>query len=935
MDIYQQFLDEQEKARGLSPVGQAATQSGTPAIDSAVSSVTGQPDKEEDDFSVIDEIGRAVGTGATEMINAVGELPSDLGLTDTPVWEIEPLSEKPETLAGEIGATAVQFMIPYTGAFKVMNAFKFARAAGKVGKVSQALAAGAVTDFVAFEADDPFLSGLIQDTPALQNPITEFLAADEKDPAAMNRLRHAVEGLGLGLAFPKIIEGITKVGVGTGKMAVNATAGTVKAITPKPIADAANGIAKKAKEQVDVLYQKVSEGNLGAKKIAEQKEALGAKDFKESLTTYEWARVGNAKGTIQERATHKLLEFADDPVKGVHLKEVGDGIVTILNRTASYGKEALDDIEKLAKYSMAKQNKAKFGRRADELAAKRKEWLTDPKNAKKKMPEKLKKKQDFEADDISGGISSKEVSAFEREWAGKVLRDPGYAGKIEGSLKELGDMNKNLLGIMEREGMIDAATKARYLRDGDLHMYFHREKVIEDGFTTATKKVYGKKGDPSTQKLKAISEKDIEKVADVDDVMLNTIRAHTKIYGDIIDNRIKRKMYEGIEDIGKLTREKGMGEEAAKDAMSRWAVKLDSKDKKLIERMNRDYHVDTVKVAGKDEHWVLKDRFLVDQFQAMGPKSISEGTMRMLRAGRAFKTTASNLITLNPGFFLYANLLRDTVAVSVLSRSGFRPGVDSMKGLARTMGDYSASGYKKWANRFNPKKYHAVSEGSGGMFQDLKNQGGTFGKHVYAPEGMIRGEEGVFSKLTAKQQLKQAGVRAADPKHILDMKNNTKKFIERVEDFTSRFEYASRTEEYKRLLDLGYSHLKASILARDVAIDFGNRGTSTLFRAMTATVPFLNAHVQGITRTLRAYGAKRLVGGKLSKIEQEELGRVYAKTTTLAQISTLLYFYHQKSGELFGDESVREVYDGLDDYIKEKNGWNDSVPAYKDEVVLD
>jgi hypothetical protein len=49
------------------------------------------------------------------------------------------------------------------------------------------------------------------------------------------------------------------------------------------------------------------------------------------------------------------------------------------------------------------------------------------------------------------------------------------------------------------------------------------------------------------------------------------------------------------------------------------------------------------------------------------------------------------------------------------------------------------------------------------------------------------------------------------------------------------------------------------------------------------------------------------------------LVRAYEKTATLAQISGILYFYHLKGEELFGDPSIKRTYDSVPDYVKEKN----------------
>ncbi len=70
---------------------------------------------------------------------------------------------------------------------------------------------GAATDFSVFDAHAERLSNLVEEHPALRNPITSFLAADPNDSEALGRLKNSLEGLGLGLAT----EGFTKALAGT------------------------------------------------------------------------------------------------------------------------------------------------------------------------------------------------------------------------------------------------------------------------------------------------------------------------------------------------------------------------------------------------------------------------------------------------------------------------------------------------------------------------------------------------------------------------------------------------------------------------------------------------------------------------------------------------------------------------------------------------
>ena len=64
---------------------------------------------------------------------------------------------------------------------------------------------GAVADFSVFDPHEARLSDLIEEVPALKNPVSEFLAADPEDSAAEGRLKNAAEGLGLGVLTDGLI----------------------------------------------------------------------------------------------------------------------------------------------------------------------------------------------------------------------------------------------------------------------------------------------------------------------------------------------------------------------------------------------------------------------------------------------------------------------------------------------------------------------------------------------------------------------------------------------------------------------------------------------------------------------------------------------------------------------------------------------------------
>jgi len=80
--------------------------------------------------------------------------------------------------------------------------------AATMGRVAGAAAQGAIADFVAFDPHEERLSNLVEEYPALSNPVTQYLAADPNDSEAEGRFKNAVEGLGIGAAMDGLLHGL-------------------------------------------------------------------------------------------------------------------------------------------------------------------------------------------------------------------------------------------------------------------------------------------------------------------------------------------------------------------------------------------------------------------------------------------------------------------------------------------------------------------------------------------------------------------------------------------------------------------------------------------------------------------------------------------------------------------------------------------------------
>ena len=70
------------------------------------------------------------------------------------------------------------------------------------------MAAGAIADFSMFQAQEERLSNLIETFPSLNNPISEYLAADADDGEIEGRLKNTLEGLALGGVVDGLIAGV-------------------------------------------------------------------------------------------------------------------------------------------------------------------------------------------------------------------------------------------------------------------------------------------------------------------------------------------------------------------------------------------------------------------------------------------------------------------------------------------------------------------------------------------------------------------------------------------------------------------------------------------------------------------------------------------------------------------------------------------------------
>ena len=132
-------------------------------------------------------------------------------------------------------------------------------------------------------------------------------------------------------------------------------------------------------------------------------------------------------------------------------------------------------------------------------------------------------------------------------------------------------------------------------------------------------------------------------------------------------------------------------------------------------------------------------------------------------------------------------------------------------------------------------------------------------------------------------------------------------------DFVSRVEYASRMGEYKLAKAAGFSEVASSFMGREVATDFGMKGSNAILNVLSRNTMFLNAGLQGLYRTGRLFFEGTV----------KDRARVVA-TIGATIVAPEIYLY-------YANKDLRQ-YKELNEKIKQLNY---CIPTFKDNGSFD
>ncbi len=132
--------------------------------------------------------------------------PSERGLS-----EITNLFPETERGSGQAIEPVGKFLVGFFTGKKALQGANLLQGGSRVAVASNAFVAGAISDVAVFDGHEERLSNLIESVPALQNPVTEYLAASEDDGEIEGRIKNVLEGGAAGILFDTFLTGLRAV----------------------------------------------------------------------------------------------------------------------------------------------------------------------------------------------------------------------------------------------------------------------------------------------------------------------------------------------------------------------------------------------------------------------------------------------------------------------------------------------------------------------------------------------------------------------------------------------------------------------------------------------------------------------------------------------------------------------------------------------------
>lgn len=389
--------------------------------------------------------------------------------------------------------------------------------------------------------------------------------------------------------------------------------------------------------------------------------------------------------------------------------------------------------------------------------------------------------------------------------------------------------NRGVLDFAEAQGVLNPETRRKWKRVE--YLPFHR--VQQPG---------GLKGKPGDwQGIQALT----GGTDNIKDVLGNMIGNAAQLIDVAVKNEARQKIATlasrpgGGRFMVKIDPEsrpvKISGDQVLKEMFERYGIAIDGDAPAFFEFFIRGMppaggNVVAVLRQGKPVWYEVADPILLRSLLAIDRPPMPWLTRWLGMPKRIGQAT----ITMTPDFML-ANIARDTIMASIMSRAGFRPVIDSLKGMNLRM-------------RNDP------------IYKDFIANGGGLSS-IFTDEAKVRAK---LEKFYHDQRI--------DGRAVLDAPD---KVISAIETIADAFEVSSRIGEYKRAIERGEHPRHAAYLGREVSADFAMRGDSKALGFMYDTVIFMKAAVVSWDRLARGVAHdpnKAAIGAKAAMLALSSVG---------------------------------------------------------------
>ncbi|MGE6120030.1 LPD38 domain-containing protein [Aeromonas media] len=398
-------------------------------------------------------------------------------------------------------------------------------------------------------------------------------------------------------------------------------------------------------------------------------------------------------------------------------------------------------------------------------------------------------------------------------------------------------LNAATLDLAQEAGLFTADARAEF--ESEWYIPFFRES--DDGDVIAPFKPRGiANQNAGIKKLKGGE-------ANTNDLLENIFTSTSKLIDASMKNMAAQKTVWNLADTGII-------EVIPKPNKMDFQALANGKDRIMVKLEGEDY---MIRVEDPDLYRAMTffDR---KPFGAM--VNVAAKAKRILTAG----------ITASPEFML-RNFLRDSLSSWAISKDGFKPMIDSIKGVRKTWRmdgstiDVMFSGASFLGGYVNGNDPEAMADT---VRKSLRRKGMT-------PEQIARYEKSIIRN-------------AAQAKGIIaDAWEKYSRVGEAVEN-------GNREAVYDAAIKAGKSHAQAAFESKDL-MDFSMLGASRTMQVMTQVLPFFNARVQGL--------------GKLTR-ELRDNPRAIAKRAGMITAASLA---------LLAANWDDERYEGLPDWDKDAN----------------